>query len=152
MTNRIATDDDRTTATTLLDCHGRNLAETRILLIARLGKKTSDWAPCVRVKSESLKRKLREEWCNELTGWCPVCGAPRCMVRNLELHHISGGTKGRSDERCNLIPVCVRWGEDGCHDKVREIGLMRIIEAKVQHDPSGVDFYRLSWLLNSFID
>jgi len=64
----------------------------------------------------------------------------------LELHHVIGGTKGRSDERTNLIMLC-----RDCHEQVATAGLGAILGMKWSIDRQGTDWVRLAVLRRSFL-
>jgi len=108
-----------------------------------------DWPNPRRVKSPKLLGALRllKRW--EL---CWRCLAFETRGRSGShagcLHHIIGGTKGRSDERTNLMPLCT-----ACHMAYHDGGDVRITKgqllwAKWLIDRKGTSWVRLA-LLNS---
>ena len=78
---------------------------------------------------------------------CQVCGATRRMWGGepvwLEIHHIIGGTQGRSDEPTNLILLCKRE-----HVQVKTTALpqSRILYCKWLTDRENVSWVRLAIL------
>lgn len=74
------------------DCHGIPFDEYRF----HLPDLVSDWPKVVRVDDHEVERQMHEWF-----GSCWNCGdGSFCMP--LQSHHIIGGTKGRSDEYCNI--------------------------------------------------
>ena len=52
-----------------------------------------------RLKPKPYKNKFYLQWLHNQGLCCLVCG-----VRQIELHHIDQGSKGRADNRC--VPLC----------------------------------------------
>lgn len=96
-----------------------------------------------------LISQLHERWLR-----CAVCCAATNIgpydFRAIEIHHIFPGAR-KSDEVCCLMPLCVRWGRDGCHDKVSSIGLPRLLYARYVLEPETVDWWRMSIVRGSFL-
>lgn len=88
---------------------------------------------------------LREQW-----QTCCVCGntAHHRNTINVDLHHLRGGSR-RIWERCNLLPLCSRWGsEPGCHELAHGCGerddiLAILFFHKWASDQEGTDWKRL---------
>lgn len=73
-------------------------------------------------------------------GRCPLC---RNLMK-MEPHHLTGGSKGRSDEHCNLIGIC-----GDCHDRIQSqpSEYKRVWKAKWKTDRGHTDWLRLCLLL-----
>lgn len=71
-----------------------------------------------------------------------------CRIIWLELHHIIGGQKGRSDELTNYIVIC-----SACHEKVNtsELPMGKILYHKWKADQGNVDWARLAILRGCFL-
>jgi len=110
-----------------------------------LPKSVHDWPPPERVKDHILLQRMHEE-----RRQCGVCSYKPMAWSWLavELHHIVGGSKGRSDERTNLIPLCRR-----CHDNANTdtLPLARILFCKWRIDPEHTDWRRLAILKRQFL-
>lgn len=125
-----------------VDCTGLSFAEA----MASLPKSVHDWPPPERVKDRVLLQRMHEE-----SQRCGVCGYKPVVwswLAPVELHHIVGGTQGRSDERTNLIPLCRR-----CHDNANTDALpfARILYHKWRTDPEHTDWRRLAILKRQFL-
>lgn len=103
-----------------------------------LPAKVSDWPQVRRV--ESLKVRSHYRWLSML---CPLCKRPG----QLDPHHLTGGSKGRSDEHANLIGLCRK-----CHDEIQSAPAEypRVWRAKWEHDRGHTDWVRLVLLLGRF--
>lgn len=90
-----------------LDCNGVAFEDYRTLLPGRV----SDWPPADRIKNRCVLESFAVSW-----EHCQLCGAtpPGTQFDRLHIHHIFGGTRGRSDESTNLIRLCSE-----CHDRVQ---------------------------------
>ena len=73
-------------------------------------------------------------------GHCALCPG----LWHVEPHHLTGGSKGRSDEHCNLIAIC-----GFCHYIIqsRPSGYKRVWKAKWKTDRGHTDWIRLCLLL-----
>ncbi len=103
-----------------------------------LGSDKSLWPKAQRVThSDSLKVLGLYRW---LAKPCPLCR----RVRNLEPHHLIGGSAGRSNEHANLIAICRE-----CHDEVQSDSrhTARVWRAKWECDRWHTDWCRLCCLL-----
>ncbi len=116
------------------DCHGIDFDEVRLHLPARV----ADWPTVVRVKDPAICRAMHE--------WFRGCW--NCGWSRVEAHHIAGGTKGRSDEFCNIAMLC-----GACHPKANtaELPMGRILYLKWKFDKPHTDWVRLSLLANRFL-
>ncbi len=90
-----------------LDCNGVAVDDYRALLPGHV----STWPPAIRVKDSRLLLLFATLWSR-----CQLCGAtpPGTQFDRLHIHHIFGGTRGRSDETTNLMRLCSE-----CHDWVQ---------------------------------
>lgn len=83
------------------DCHGLYFDQIRMALPDRV----ADWPHYELVEWKPFR---------DLYHWfgrhCYLCR----KVRELECHHLVGGSRGRSDDPCNLIAVCRE-----CHREVQ---------------------------------
>lgn len=123
---------------TFIDGQGISFAEYR----DHLPKRAADFPPPERVKDPDALRQVHFVW-----DHCQVCGRGKADGVRLEAHHITAGTKGRSDERCNLICLCA-GGTDTCHENVKTPALPQaaILWAKWRTDRFGTDWVRLAVL------
>lgn len=108
----------------------------------------SDWPEIVRVINKpQVVRDYLAEMQREHRR-CPLC-PPHDRKPVAEVHHLVGGSRGRADERTNLVAIC-----GGCHRDVqsdrRQYG--RVWGAKWQQDAPNVDWIRLALLLGRFPD
>lgn len=132
-----------TTIETYVDCTGLSFAEA----LVSLPKSVHDWPQPERVKDRILLDTMYME-----AHRCAACGYiarpwPTALGL-LQLHHIVGGTQGRSDERTNLIPLCRR-----CHVNANTdaLPLARILYHKWRTDPEHTDWRRLAILKRQFL-
>lgn len=102
----------------------------------------SAWEQVRRVRDPYVIAAIHYQWQR-----CQVCGADRHERVKLEAHHIIGGTKGRSDERTNLIMLCA-GGAKTCHERVNtaELPLATILWALWRTNRLAVDWVRLALL------
>ena len=121
-----------------VDGDGVSFAEYRRLLPAR----SADFPSPNRVKSPGTVAAYRAEF-----PYCQVSGASGRGVI-LECHHIIGGTRGRSDERTNLIML--RRELHGCANS-RALPKGLILWAKWRADRLGTRWARLAILNNAFL-
>lgn len=124
---------------------------------AFLPLKIFHWPKMRIVKSPKLLAELHEEW-----DHCQACGrkfGPHYNAsgpgwRAMQIHHIIGAA-GRSDERTNLIGLCIcgAGSEAGCHAEAHggNLPLGRVLYLKWKSDPAGVDWIRLAILRGSFL-
>lgn len=113
------------------DCHGICFDEIRMHLPDRV----SAWPQYAIVDSNSFL---------ELYRWfCRPCYLCR-RYRQLEPHHLVGGSRGRSDDPCNLIAVCRE-----CHNEVQSSvdDYQRCWRAKWEYDRDHCDWRSLVVLL-----
>jgi hypothetical protein len=105
-----------------------------------LPRLASDFPLPNRVKDQDVLSAYRAEF-----DYCQVCGRSDLGI---EVHHIIGGTKGRSDERTNLISL-----EPALHERVKTSELPQglIMWCKWRIDPSGTDWVRLAILNRAFL-
>jgi 5-methylcytosine-specific restriction endonuclease McrA len=103
-----------------------------------LGEDKSKWPTVRRVTSEAVLKCYR--WFKKQ---CPLCR----RVDKLEPHHLTGGSKGCSDEHANLIAIC-----RSCHEKVQSqpSEYRRVWAAKWRTDRGHTDWVRLVTLLGRF--
>jgi 5-methylcytosine-specific restriction endonuclease McrA len=118
------------------DSHGIMFHEYRLWL----PELASDWPSVRRVDSPHVLGCISrlECWACRYISFTNPC----------DLHHLVGGTKGRSDERCNLMPLCRE-----CHDKAntKELPLGRLMWLLWVHDRWGTDWVRLALLKRSHL-
>lgn len=78
-------------------------------------------------------------WCGRQGGWDDPEGAPF----RLDPHHIVAGSRGRSDELCNLMPLCRK-----CHELIQSDASLfgRVLWLKWSLDRETVDWCRLALL------
>ncbi len=128
--------------TAYLDCNGIPFTEYR----KHLPKLASDFPRPKRVKDAELLRYYHGEH-----DRCQVCGRMPYWGVQLECHHITGGSKGRSDERTNIIMLCNGW--QGCHNRVQSsVALFGdVLWWKWKSTPEEVDWVRLALLHGSFL-
>ena len=109
-----------------------------------LPKSCHDFPDPERVKEPKLLERLHREW-----RYCMGCWRRRLASGRLELHHIVGGTKGRSDEACNLMMLC----SDRCHPNVNTeampLGLLLVLRWYAERETT--DWVRLAILRRSFL-
>ena len=107
-----------------------------------LPKRAADFPLPHRVKDRQVLREYRLR-----SDACQVCGATRQLWGGepvwLELHHIIGGTQGRSDEPTNLLLLCRQ-----CHLQVKTSALpqSRILYRKWATDQAHIWWVRLAIL------
>ena len=133
-----------------VDGRGVAFAEYRDLLPASV----HDFPKIQVVKHRRLLKELHAEWQE-----CAVCrwtagswNAAACM-ESLQIHHIAHGALGRSDERTNLLALCSRGPDAGCHAEAHggRLSLGRLLFCKWATDRHGVSWVRLSVLLGRFL-
>lgn len=119
------------------DSHGIGFWEVRHELW--LPERVSDW--------HKIRRVVNPDVLDAMHRWhgpwddCWYCGKrPRAP---LEAHHITGGSKGRSDEFCNLVMLC-----NNCHKLVQSnVALLpHVLFIKWRHDREHADWVRLNLL------
>ncbi len=101
------------------------------------------------VKNPELLAALHGEW-----DFCHCCGIPRhrAQWQRLELHHIL--KSGRSDERTNLVLLCIRDHQLAEFHSIRAdngvllpyLTLPRVLWLKKRIDPENYDRQRLQQL------
>jgi hypothetical protein len=59
----------------------------------------------------------RDRWFNAMPDECMACGrTPNITgIYGLQIHHLAGGSGGRSDEPCNLLKLCY-----DCHHEIHD--------------------------------
>lgn len=119
------------------DCHGIPFDEYRLWL----PEKVSDWLQVQRVDDGCVCFAMHLDY-----QYCWACEAINGGVTDfnpIEAHHIVGGTKGRSDEFCNVAMLC-RY----CHKIANTDSLPfgRILFLKWKHDRQHCDWVRLALL------
>lgn len=77
-----------------------------------LPKRAADFSAADRVRDANLGYRYHWLWRH-----CQSCGRRYRDWVPLEMHHLTGGTKGRSDELTNVIMLCAMLpdGRIGCH-------------------------------------
>lgn len=108
----------------------------------------SDWPAITReLNKPHVVRAYLEEMQREGRR-CPLCD-PSNRRPVTEVHHLVGGSKGRADERTNLIAVC-----HPCHEAVQSDRRQyrRVWLAKWVQDAPHVDWVRLVLLLGRWPD
>jgi 5-methylcytosine-specific restriction endonuclease McrA len=113
-----------------------------------LPAKVSDWQTVVRVDDARI--------CSDMHEWFKGCWACCWDDRDyaattdyeLQAHHITGGTKGRSDEYSNIAMLCM-----DCHGDANTNGLPmgRILFLKWKFDRQHTDWVRLALLARRFL-
>lgn len=76
---------------------------------------------------------------------CLICGSAFAdgFLTGRNVHHLIGGTPGRSDELTNLVALCGRCHEDATRGR---LGLQHVLYAKWRNEPETVDWVRLHML------
>ena len=94
----------------------------------------SCWPPAERVTCPPLLTAIRY-----LVDRCQMCGDQR----RLDVHHIIGGTKGRSDELTNLILIC-----RSCHQSIHSghLTLSHVLWHQWAHNRDHLVWTRLACL------
>lgn len=115
------------------DCKGVFFDQCRLWLPQR----TAEWPQVTRVNDHTLLATIPRIRCwrcrvEPIQHWLPI-----------EVHHIVGGTKGRSDEWTNLIPLC-----QTCHGiaNTKLFPLGQVLFKKWFCDRAHVDWVRLTLL------
>jgi len=108
-----------------------------------LPKRARDFPKPERVKDDQVIMAYRWRWTH-----CQVCGQGQRDGVILDVHHIIGGTKGRSDEKTNLISL-----DRDCHDKANTLELPKglILWCKWRTDRRSVSWVRLAILHRQFL-
>lgn len=121
---------------------GRGVDFRDVRRLHLLPERVRDWPRVSRVQFAGLRALYRSP------GTCTICTKP-LSYGEAECHHLTGGTKGRSDERCNLIKLC-RF----CHDEVQSqrAAHQRVWLAKFQAEPWDCDWVRLILLFGRWPD
>ena len=118
----------------------------------QLPKRSSDFPKRRIVKDRELLATLHAEWARR---GCMACGVKPRFGSDvmLQLHHIAHGGCGRSDERTNLVMLCSRGPDAGCHSDVHggTISLGRLLRLRWQAEPNTVDWVRLAILFGYFL-
>jgi hypothetical protein len=122
-----------------LDALGVPFGEIRLHLPDRV----ADWPRVVRVHDPAIVKHYRQR------SRCDLCRDRGTYFNPIEAHHLTGGSRGRSDEACNLTSLCRR-----CHKAIQSLRgeFSRVWRAKWQHDPTGTDWVRLVLLLGRWPD
>jgi len=113
-----------------------------------LPERVGDWPEIVRVLNKpQVVRDYLAEMQREHRR-CPLC-PPHDRKPVTEVHHLTGGSRGRADERTNLLAVC-----PGCHREVQSQvkEYKRCWAAKWQQDAPNLDWVRLVLLLGRWPD
>lgn len=110
-----------------------------------LPSSNKDWPAIVRVLNKPALRTKYLAFVREQGGLCPLCRDEPVS----EVHHLVGGSRGRADERCNLLGIGHR-----CHREIQSVvsEYRRCWRAKLEQDPDGCDFIRLVLLLGYWPD
>jgi hypothetical protein len=126
----------------MLDTNGISFAEYRSLLPDRIFE-----FPKPRVK----KNRIVLAAVGREGLFCCNCREPngRGLEARLQLHHLVGGSNGRSDERTNLMHLC---GRDACHPSAntKALPFARLLFLKWYYYPDEVDWVRLAILRHQF--
>ncbi len=117
------------------DCHGITLAD----LWRHLPQTADEWRALKVHRVDSVYVLARFQcMVKDWRCWlCPTFSVP-------QIHHICGGTKGRSDELANLFLACQK-----CHERIqssREL-LPEVLLAKFKNDRASVDWVRICLLM-----
>lgn len=122
-----------------VDGHGVCFDEYRLWL----PDKVSDWPQVTRVDDPQVPRDYHEWWCT-----CWNCEEPPAYTKPVDFHHLTGGTKGRSDEYCNGCMLCRE-----CHDlaNTNELPFARLLYLKWKFDRQHVSWVRLALLRGSHL-
>lgn len=101
------------------------------------------WLPIRRLPSEAVRIEMEKLFVH--CFWCGGrgCWHPKGTSLTLELHHIVGGSAGRSDERTNLFP-CHRK----CHQELQSDASLtgKVLWLKWRYDRIGTVWTRLAEL------
>jgi hypothetical protein len=99
-----------------------------------------DWPFPIRVRDKELMAQLHVEW-----DHCQVCG----KRGGNEIHHVTAGSKGKSDERCCCISLC-RFHHDWVKTKKLPQGLILWMMWKTNQP--NTDWVRLALLSRHFLE
>jgi 5-methylcytosine-specific restriction endonuclease McrA len=108
-----------------------------------LPPRVADWPAIVRVLN---RPNIVRAYIAELRGRpCPLCKERPVS----EVHHLCAGSRGRADERANLLGLCA-----ACHREVQSVvaEYKRVWRAKREQDPDGCNWVRLVLLLGRWPD
>jgi hypothetical protein len=127
------------------DAHGILFAEHHLWLPA----KVSDWPQVWRVDDPVVCQTM-----HKMFQFCWACGnfykydCDRGYYNRREIHHITGGIKGRSDEMCNVSVLCTE-----CHKNANtaKLPIGRILFLKWREDRQHCDWVRLALLARRFL-
>ena len=122
----------------MVDAHGVDLSQVREFITAP----TRLWPKIVVVKNPDVLSSFRSDlW---LPFECWLCEQQPYS----DVHHIFGGTKGRSDEFCNLFRICRE-----CHEKAQSSRslLPLVLAKKAKCDRMHTDWIRMTYLHRSFL-
>ena len=121
----------------LADAHDETLLSIRRYLPPR----TNLWPETTRVENEDCLDQFRIRGDMPLNCW--ICGS-----RAADVHHIIGGTKGRSHEWGNLVLAC-----RDCHDKIHgsHVSLAQVLKAKWANDRWTMSWLRLTLLNRKYL-
>ena len=105
-----------------------------------LPKRSSDWPKTRVVQSTANRQAMRNR------GFCFLCNFAVRICGPLDVHHICS-EGGRSDDLCNLMPLC-----RGCHERIQHATEMdqEVLRAKWTHDRANCDWVRVTALRGSW--
>lgn len=129
------------------DCHGIAFDEVRGYMEKHFGLKCSDWPTIKRIDDPLVLQHMHSWFDSEAICW--GCGKVIIGVYPpLEAHHIEGGTKGRSDEFCNLAMIC-----SNCHVDVHAstIPKGKVLFLKWSQDRQHTDWIRMTLLRGHYL-
>lgn len=126
-----------------MDRHGIAFGDYR----DHLPRLASDFPPPGRIKAPDTITDYRLAF-----PYCQVCGLSGRRT-NCHCHHIMHGMVGRCDSRTNLIILCSRGPDQGCHSDAHGgvITLGHLLYRKWSLDKAGTDWVRLALLRGSFL-
>lgn len=117
-----------------------------------LPPRVSDWPlpPIVKDDKDDVQGQFHQEF--RSCWWCGYprefdFGTPGFAFKKVELHHLAGGSRGRSHERFLFTMLC-----SDCHDKHAgpdDLGFLLYLKWK--HDPEGTDWPRTALRLRRFL-
>lgn len=115
------------------DCHGIAFDEYRMCL----PDDVREWPQIKRVQDWEVEKKMHQWF-----GSCWNCGDGSFHLP-LECHHIIGGTKGRSDELCNIAML-----GQSCHANANtnKLPMGRVLFLKWEWDRLHTDWVRIALL------
>lgn len=119
---------------------GERASQSQHAVRLSLPPRPADWPPARRARNAEAVA-----WYGWLFPRCQSCQAKE----SLDVHHLVGGMKGRSDERTNLLVLC-----RSCHERYGPHGaknMARLLAAKAKADPDGLCLLRLTLLNRSHL-